>query len=79
MDIRNNIELVENLKQQVTGHCMCLDFIEDKFSYKVIFPQGYHIDGVNCDKNVGKQKALKKILDFMENVWMHDLNIIWEK
>jgi hypothetical protein len=67
--VQERTEKVNDLKEQVTNHCMCLEFEEDSYYYIVFFPEGYFPNGVRCSKEIGKAIALQKILDNMEKVW----------
>lgn len=72
MSVQKNIENVESLKKQVVSHCMCADFQEDKSTYTIIFPAGFYPNGVRCNKDIGKARALRKLINFMEDIWLRD-------
>lgn len=68
--IQNRIDQINTTKQAILTHCMCFDFAENKTHYQVIFPIGFYPEGIKAAKNIGKNDALKKMLDFMEKTWV---------
>lgn len=70
MTVKERTMVVNNLKYEIIGHCMCFVFSEDKYRYRVLTPEGYFPDLIQVDKDIGKAKALKKLLDAIETVWI---------
>lgn len=67
---RENQKLVEELIVKVKEHCMCLRFNDCLGLFLVTYPEGFELGGVQCAQSIGKAKALRKILDKMEEHWL---------
>lgn len=68
-DPRVNTARVEEHLATVKDHCMCAKFEEDATHYRVIYPEGYFPEGVQCSKGGGKYVALERLLIVMERHW----------
>ena len=67
--IQDNINKLQDLLNQVKNHCMCLQFEETTEKYMVLLPEGYAVGAVRVDKELGKIKALKIIIEKLEEYW----------
>jgi hypothetical protein len=71
MSIRENIEAVAEAEEAVKAHCMCRAFHMDDYHYRVLYPAGFALDGVQCCYlHVGKAVALQRLLESMERCWL---------
>lgn len=67
--VQDRIKAVKTARGQVETHCMCLELVETFTHFVVYFPEGYDIGGVQCSKDEGKENALIKLLDRIEEYW----------
>lgn len=66
-----NIKAVTDLISEIKNHPMCMKFEDQGSHYQVIYPDGdFRINGVRASTGGGKQKALYRILDRMEQDWV---------
>lgn len=67
MTIRANIEAVDAKLAEVKNHCMCAAFEDNDHQYRVIYPAGMVLDGVQAIYlHCGKGVALDRMLNAME-------------
>lgn len=71
--VKERTHRVNDLIEQVKEHCMCARFEDDGVKFRVIYPEGYFPNGVQCSQGMGKAAALEKILDVMERHWKESL------
>ena len=70
MTIRANIESVSTMIKKVKDHCMCARFEDDGATFRVIYPVGMVLDGVQASySEIGKTVALERMLAAMERHW----------
>lgn len=70
MGVRENISIVEDALESVKGHCMCAKFEDNGAQFRVIYPAGMILDGVQATyQNCGKKVALDRMLNAMERHW----------
>jgi len=70
MTIQANIDAVNEKLTQVKDHCMCAAFEDNGHQYRVIYPTGMILDGVQATYlHCGKGVALDRILNAMERHW----------
>lgn len=67
--IAERTQIVMDLIESVKDHCMCARFEDDGTTYRVIYPEGYFPEGVQCSQGMGKAVALEKMLEVMERHW----------
>ena len=67
--IQTRIDKVNELKDAVKGHCMCLHFTETAAYYLVQYPEGFFPDGVRAETGTNKAQSLRRILNAMERHW----------
>lgn len=65
----STVRRVKDRIEEVKAHCMCAKFEEDRTHYRVIYPEGYFPNGVQCSKGKGKIVALERLLIVMERHW----------
>ena len=70
MGVLENIERLNTLLEEVKSHCMCADFQDLGGVYRVIYPEGMKIDGVQASHSIGKAEALNRMLVHMDQCWI---------
>ena len=71
-NVQENIEAYNAAKLDVSSHCMCVKFIEQKDRFIIIFPKGFQVDAAQMRfafQGVTKTKALQLLLNTMEKYW----------
>ena len=58
-----NIQRIEDLRDQVKSHWLCLRLNEAPDAFTVTFPAGYRVDGMRSVKTGGKAACLQRLLD----------------
>jgi hypothetical protein len=70
MTIQENIEAVSQAMEAVKNHCMCAKFSDDGAQYRIIYPAGMILDGVQATYAIcGKRVALERIAEAIERHW----------
>lgn len=70
MNIKEKTDKIKSLIEQISTHCMCLNFFEDPRYFTVHCPEGYYPNGYRIDHSEkGKIKALEELLDCLEIHW----------
>lgn len=70
MHVQANIEAVASKLNEVVSHCMCARFDDLGGVYRVLYPAGMLLDGVQATyAGCGKAIALDRILNAMERHW----------
>lgn len=70
MNVQENINALQDTYDQVKAHCMCRAIHDDGAYYRVLYPAGMILDGVQAGYLItGKKAALDKILVAMEQHW----------
>ena len=70
MSIQENIKALQHVYDEVKSHCMCRAIHDDGAYYRVLYPAGMILDGVQAGYLItGKKVALDKILAAMERHW----------
>lgn len=65
--VQENIKDLNKSLAEVKNHCMCAKFEEDAAKFRVFYPVGYFPEGVQVSKEMGKIKALNKLVEVMEH------------
>lgn len=61
---------VAEVMAAVKQHCMCATFEDLGGAYRVLYPCGFRLDGVQATyQMVGKKVALERMLNAMERHW----------
>lgn len=71
--IKTRIQNINRLIESIKDHCMCAKFEDDGGKYRVIYPEGYFPEGVQCSQRIGKAVALEKLLEVMERHWKESM------
>lgn len=76
MTVKENISLLNEMKEAVTGHCMAAKVEDDGSVLRITYPAGewsYGIQGIQVvyDGNMSKYQAYSKALVRMEHDWMN--------
>lgn len=70
MSVQANIQAVEEALAKVENHCMCASFEDRGGVYRVLYPAGMILDGVQAEyAHCGKAIALERMLSAMERHW----------
>lgn len=73
MNPAERIEAVQQARKAVEAHCMCARFEDLGGAYRVLYPEGFRLDGVQAVyAQCGKAVALQRMLDAMERHWKED-------
>lgn len=68
--IQENVRLYEEAYKKVTDHCMCASFEDNGYQFRVLYPAGMILDGVQATyQDCGKRVALERMLNAMERHW----------
>lgn len=70
MNVRENIQAFEAKMSEVKAHCMCASFEDRGGQYRIIYPAGMVLEGVQATyAKCGKAVALDRMLNAMERHW----------
>lgn len=70
MNVQKNVQAVKDKLIEVQSHCMCARFEDLGGCYRVLYPCGFQLDGVQAIyAQCGKLVALDRILNAMERHW----------
>lgn len=67
MSVQKNIYAYRDKLAEVMSHCMCASFQDTGGQYRVLYPAGMILDGVQATyQTCGKLVALERMLSAME-------------
>ena len=70
---QENALAVKGAMDAVLLHCMCASFQDLGGAYRVLYPCGFRLDGVQAVyAEIGKKAALERMLTAMERHWKED-------
>lgn len=70
MSVQENIQAYEDSMQAVKNHCMCASFEDLGGAYRILYPDGMILDGVQAVyAQCGKKVALDRMFNAMERHW----------
>jgi hypothetical protein len=70
MSVQKNIQAYQDKLAEVESHCMCASFEDRGGQYRVLYPAGMILDGVQATyAECGKLVALDRMLNAMERHW----------
>lgn len=67
--VQEKIKSIDELLKRISAHCMCLELQETQTHFIVYFPEGFYIGGMQHSKDEGKERALSKLLNKIEEYW----------
>lgn len=61
---------VSALIAKIKAHPMCLRFEQESGIFRVIYPEGFQLDGAQARYSTNKSESLERLLSVIERHWL---------